>query len=165
MQTFLPYKDFSLVAKCLDNKRLNKQITEANQILDLITGKAVNKWINHTAVRMWQKYDVCLIYYIEAMVNEWHERGYKSHYYKFSNDNKTYIEPEWLSNPLLIQSHRNSLINKFPEHYKQFGWNYIENAPERAWWPVTPKSRAVLYSNKHWETIYINEPEKFSAIF
>jgi hypothetical protein len=36
MQTFLPYKDFDLSAKALDNKRLNKQILEGYQILNVL---------------------------------------------------------------------------------------------------------------------------------
>lgn len=33
MQVFLPFFDFRLVTLCLDNKRLNKQLVEAYQII------------------------------------------------------------------------------------------------------------------------------------
>lgn len=46
MQTFLPYADFSMSAKCLDYRRLGKQRVEAMQILNAIRGeKKVGKII------------------------------------------------------------------------------------------------------------------------
>jgi hypothetical protein len=152
MQTFLPYLDFSLCASILDKKRLNKQITEANQILALITGKTQNRWKNHTAVRMWLGYDACLRSYINSMVRQWHSYGFGSH--SFVDDPSIVIKPPWLENPIVIQSHRNSLLNKDFAHYSKFGWDYIKDAPKRCYWPVKPKSREVQNSNAEWEKLY-----------
>jgi len=53
MQTFLPYADFFKSAFVLDNRRLNKQITECKQIwIASVFGRG--NWTNHPAVRMWQ---------------------------------------------------------------------------------------------------------------
>jgi len=50
MQTFLPYKDYDQCAEILDNKRLNKQILEAYQILKVLSGKSPSgAWRNHPA--------------------------------------------------------------------------------------------------------------------
>ena len=52
MQIFLPYKNVFETAKCLDNRRLNKQITECNQILDAIDG--AKAWCNHPITKMYK---------------------------------------------------------------------------------------------------------------
>lgn len=155
MQTFMPYSDFELVAKCLDNKRLNKQITEAKQILDIIEGRTTNSWANHTAVRMWIGYENALRLYVNTMINEWRSRGYNSH----SSVAELYpvIMPPWISNSLVLISHRNSLLNKFPEHYSKFGWSLLENAPTRCYWPTEPKSEEVKKTNKQWEELFYDK--------
>lgn len=48
MQTFLPYSDFALCAKVLDNKRLGKQIVECRQIMQCLLGLREG-WRNHPA--------------------------------------------------------------------------------------------------------------------
>ena len=48
MQIFLPYKDIFETAKCLDIKRLNKQIIECEQILNTIDGESralLQRWL------------------------------------------------------------------------------------------------------------------------
>ncbi len=40
MQTFLPYTSTLACAQGLDNKRLNKQILEGYQILNILSGKS-----------------------------------------------------------------------------------------------------------------------------
>lgn len=47
MQTFLPYPNFTASAATLDDRRLNKQVVEAWQIL---TGRVPNR--NHPACLM-----------------------------------------------------------------------------------------------------------------
>ena len=52
MQIFLPYKDVFETAKCLDNRRLNKQIIECRQILDAIDENSKAS-CNHPIVKMY----------------------------------------------------------------------------------------------------------------
>lgn len=63
MQTFLPYASFSESAKVLDDKRLNKQIVEAYQILKAITLPDYG-WQNHPVVNMWRENELALLSYI-----------------------------------------------------------------------------------------------------
>ena len=62
MQTFLPYSDFIKCAQVLDYRRLNKQITEATQILKAIERKQ-GGWVNHPITKMWWNYSSCLKLY------------------------------------------------------------------------------------------------------
>ena len=51
MQTFLPYANFEDSAKVLDWRRLGKQRVEADQILNIISGKTEKLgWRNHPPV-------------------------------------------------------------------------------------------------------------------
>ena len=55
MQTFLPFPAKRDSLNALDNKRLNKQILETYQILNILTGNSKsNAWRNHPAVLMWE---------------------------------------------------------------------------------------------------------------
>jgi len=145
MQTFLtiPSTDFSKTAKTLDNKRLNKQALEAWQIL--MTNLSMDPegnyrkpkgWVNHPAVKMWKGYELNLYFYIEAMTNEWINRGFKTTIF----DKATYtIEcaetrkllfssdiPYWMRDKRLYfqitSSHRNALLCKEYDWYTQFNW-------------------------------------------
>jgi len=139
MQTFLPYPNFWPTAKCLDYRRLGKQRVEANQILNIITGKAKpNKkggiaWINHPAVKMWWGYENCLVLYRNVIISEWVSRGY--------NNNMPLLDvklpityPKWFGNKLFHASHRANLLRKDFEYYSQFGWN--EDPEMEYFWPI-----------------------------
>ncbi len=57
MQTFLPSANPVTSARLLDSKRLNKQILECYQILNVLSGKSKGGgWRNHPAVLMWKRY-------------------------------------------------------------------------------------------------------------
>lgn len=118
MQTFLPYPDFSEAAKCLDNKRLNKQFIEARQILKtLLFGGG---WANHPAVLMWKGYEGTLLKYCEAVSSECDSRKFKITFgtvqlYKIVQEVIHYLSysvPEWLGNEKLHSSHRSRLLCK-----------------------------------------------------
>lgn len=118
MQTFLPFENFEACARCLDNRRLSKQIVECQQIL------SHKGWDNHPAVKMWQGYDGLLKQYAYAMFQQF--------YYRFGNDHQswtwisaldlapTVYKPWWLGDERLHRSHRSRLWQKFPSYYKQF---------------------------------------------
>ena len=79
MQTFLPYTDFDKSAQVLDNKRLNKQILEGYQILNVLSNPDPKAgWRNHPAVKMWRGHEHGLFGYIESMVKEADIRGIKT---------------------------------------------------------------------------------------
>jgi hypothetical protein len=79
MQTFLPYKDFNKSAEVLDNKRLNKQILEGYQILNVLSNDDPKAgWRNHPAVKMWRGHEGQLWIYIMAMIKEADSRGIKT---------------------------------------------------------------------------------------
>jgi len=123
MQTFLPYERFHESAKCLDNKRLQKQIVECKQIyLALILPEY--GWKNHPAVKMWQRFEECLIQYALSCIEEWELRHKKIHVlneYFSTCPFLSHLEvPSWIGNPEFHLSHQSNLYRKDPEHYKQF---------------------------------------------
>ena len=77
MQTFLPSSNFIFAAQALDNKRLNKQILESYQILNVLSGNSTG-WRNHPAVRMWAGSEGVLYKYTQAMISEAKLRGIKT---------------------------------------------------------------------------------------
>jgi hypothetical protein len=79
MQTFLPYKDFDKTAHVLDSKRLNKQILEGYQIMNVLMNPDPRAgWRNHPAVKMWRGFENSLFDYILAMIREADRRGIKT---------------------------------------------------------------------------------------
>lgn len=79
MQTFLPYKDFDRTASILDSRRLNKQILEGYQIMNVLMSDDPRAgWRNHPAVKMWRGYENALFDYILAMIREADRRGIKT---------------------------------------------------------------------------------------
>ena len=78
MQTFLPHSNLILSAQALDSKRLNKQILEAYQILNVLSGNSpTGGWRNHPAVLMWKGHEYSLRSYAYTMIGEARKRGIK----------------------------------------------------------------------------------------
>lgn len=149
MQTFLPYPDFTMSARCLDNKRLGKQRIEAMQILNTLHGTSARGWPHHPATRMWEGHAGFLQRYYNEMVKEWIFRGFNhtptwGHVLLTPHTPETlipeyrYLElgvwPPWLGMPEFHASHRAALLAKLPEHYSQFGWT--EEPKIEYFWPV-----------------------------
>ena len=137
MQTFLPYSNFEKTAKCLDNKRLNKQIVEGVQILQCIMRMGNTRWRNHPVVKMWVGYETSLYYYICACYIDWKNRlllgkrggklGHKSYDWICRNREEIFKRhhtgiPYFLGNEKFHNSHKASLLFKNPEWYSQFDW-------------------------------------------
>lgn len=151
MQTFLPYPDFTMSARCLDRARLGKQRVEAYQVLRALHGDYVltRAWENHPATRMWRGHYSWLQRYYNEIIKEWIIRGYatelgtvvpydtiqpldETSVFVNSLDRGGY--PPWLGYPPLHASHRSSLLAKDPAWYSQFGW---EDEPKIGYvWPV-----------------------------
>jgi hypothetical protein len=141
VQTFVPVKLDTEVAKVLDNKRLNKQALEAWQILMVLTKldpmgnhREPKGWVNHPAVKMWRGHEGALSMYAKAMVIEWKRRGYNStigdkvdatvrtaiQMNRITADSG--INPDWRIDDAVMASHRLALLVKDYEWYSQFGW-------------------------------------------
>lgn len=135
MQTFLPYADFHEVAAVLDNKRLGKQRVEGLQILNIITTpNYVGGWMNHPAVHMWRGYAYALQAYVNEMITEWKRRGFQNTMRYYEVRHEEIVMPWWMGDPRLHDSHKSNLLRKYPEFYRQYGWNVPEDLPY--FWPV-----------------------------
>lgn len=146
MQTFVPLTStVDDIAKVLDNKRLNKQALEGWQILMTLleldpqgNHRVPKGWYNHPAVKMWRGHEMALFMYVNAMVEEWKSRGYKSTIgtkawgtiqvamSKGLVSDSNLDAPQWVEDKDLFEqiasSHRTALLNKDYEWYSQFGW-------------------------------------------
>lgn len=133
MQTFLPYKEYELVAESLDSKRLNKQILECYQILNVLSNPSPTAgWRNHPAVKMWRDHEFALYDYVQIMILEADYRGIKT---DKNSDNIFKLrkaqglswgmgKPEWMSVDDIMNrvttTHKANLYKKAPELYPQF---------------------------------------------
>lgn len=133
MQTFLPYPAMRDSLDALDNKRLNKQILETYQILNVLSGQSKSgAWSNHPAVLMWAGAENELWRYGMTAIALANMRGIKtennlanmdalaakaSRYW--GND-----EPMWRTNPTTIKrvnaTHKSNLYRKDPEYYAEY---------------------------------------------
>ena len=133
MQTFLPSSNFITASQMLDSKRLNKQILEGYQILNVLSGQSpTGAWRNHPAVRMWAGHELSLLTYIRAMIAEAKRRGIKT------DKNEDNIQalftkvgdswgsglPDWYFDEhklmRVVTTHKASLFNKDPFYYMKF---------------------------------------------
>ena len=163
MQTFVPLiSSYEDIAKTLDPRRLNKQALEGWQILMTLleldpqgNHRIPKGWVNHPAVKMWRGHEVALYDYVQAMVTEWIDRGYKSTIgakatatiaaaeSKGLLSSAAQLPPEWIQDSArfeqIASSHRLALLWKDYEWYSQFKWPEDEgNRPETYdyIWPV-----------------------------
>lgn len=133
MQTFLPSSNFATAAHMLDSKRLNKQILEGYQILNVLSGQSpTGAWRNHPAVKMWRGHEFILLKYVGAMIKEAKWRGIKTDKNE-SNINNLYNkasfawgneEPSWMHNKSklmrIVTTHKANLFKKDPLYYIKF---------------------------------------------
>ena len=145
MQTFLPQTDsFERIAQELDNKRLNKQVLEAWQLMLTLTQldprgehRDPKGWRNHPAAKMWAGHEKALVLYANTMCKVWLERGYNSTMLPKIEatflralelgrveDKLTY--PWWMNDKdryeQLASTHRVALLRKDYPWYSQFGY-------------------------------------------
>jgi hypothetical protein len=134
MQTFLNEYSFSATAEYLDNKRLNKQLTESRQILDILLINPNARWRNHPAVLMWKGHEYALWLYTKRIREECIERGFnvekntlqlQKHFQIMSDNPLTNSSmPEWWEDEVLkervVVTHRARLYVKNPVHYARY---------------------------------------------
>ncbi|NBP55859.1 hypothetical protein EBU71_04860 [bacterium] len=144
MQTFLTSTNSLECAQNLDSKRLNKQILEGYQILNVLSGRSkTGGWRNHPAVLMWKGYENGLWSYIESMVQIANLRGIKTEnnvknlnalyaecHKDWGNDHPTFWRDE-KKVMRIITTHRANLFKKDPIYYVryQYAVNSLYNAP------------------------------------
>ena len=144
MQTFLPYPEFDRSATCLDRQRLGKQRVECLGILKAL--RDGGGWSNHPAAKMWRGYENALVDYGVAVCREWIGRGYndtclaKIEAYR----NGASINPPWLGDLRLHDSHRSNLLRKDDAHYSANGWTVGPELPY-SW----PSSDGKTWKTKH----------------
>ena len=130
MQIFLPYPEPIMVARCLDKKRLNKQIIECDNIINAITGKST-AWKNHPVVHMYSNhldfifnYKLCLDCYRKGDTTK------ALIYNKYACS----AIPSFITNDFCNQ-HKRRLYTKDSVHYNQFqqygtsnhNWYIVDN--------------------------------------
>lgn len=144
MQTFLPSTNFAWAAQMLDSKRLNKQILEGYQILNVLSGQSpTGGWRNHPAVLMWKNHEGALSKYLDYMIAEAKIRNIKTDKNELNIKNLfnkvgkswNYAMPKWFDNDLdsmrIVTTHRANLFKKDPIYYAKFQYamNSLYNTP------------------------------------
>lgn len=109
------------MAKCLDPKRLRKQIIECDQILKAISGES-QAWKNHPVVKMYKEHWMWLDLYRRCLSA--YSRGQTDEAMVHNADASDY-EPPFLTSDFCDQ-HKRRLYTKAPELYPQF-WPYGES--------------------------------------
>jgi hypothetical protein len=133
VQTFLPYADFELSARCLDTKRLGKQRVECIQVLRGLTVPGYG-WRHHPAVKMWRGYEEALGRYALTCCEVWTELGFDdtcaatigadlaSAGVRSVRSQPELAEagalPRWLGDEEFHRSHRSSLVRKDADFYR-----------------------------------------------
>lgn len=151
MQTFIVSTDHEETGWILDRKRLNKQILEAYQILNVIRGNEFNSngritaWAHHPAVMMWVGYHDALAEYAWQLVSVANRRDINVSTYREILPPRTRSAPMpwWWESDVdkVIASHQASLYRKDDDHYFQYAWSQV-NKPELCcsrcnyWWPT-----------------------------
>jgi hypothetical protein len=132
VNTFLPYADFGLSVKCLDDRRCGKQRIEAYQLIQALFDPSKG-WSNHPACIMWRGYENALIYYYNLCVTEWISRGKQNT--KPLLPHGEVVMPWWVGWDHFHASHQASLLRKFPHYYGRY-FTYNEYYYNRGYlWP------------------------------
>lgn len=101
-------------AIALDNRRLNKQIIECQQILDALNG--AKAWSNHPCVLQYRGYEKWLEHYLSCLTLYKHNAYIHA---KTCSDLAQMCKPEWHTQEYFDQMKRR-LYSKNKEHYKQW---------------------------------------------
>ena len=170
MNTFLPYANFRSSAFALDQKRLNKQVSECKHIAAALAGETKG-YAFHPATLMWEGYLPALIEYARWCCYAFYRMRKKQHKYESwfeqkhtellhartledRRNNPDTMMPWWLGNPKFHASNRGILLHKNPAWYKkQFkGMRVPANKPDYVWpvhaarWKIENRKLFVLKS-------------------
>ena len=114
MQIFLPYKSPLETAKCLDKRRLNKQIIECHQIMRAINGET-KAWQNHPICKMYSNHLSFVSAYTETL------EAYKNNSPKIEaiNEKALSLLPSFITDEYCDVMKRR-LYTKDKNYYSQF---------------------------------------------
>jgi hypothetical protein len=164
MQVFVPFPQYTVSLGLLDRSRLQKQLIETSQIIDIILGLPTKKgtvrkgWLKHPALLAWKHNPGALIKYLKSNVNMLQVLGYKTDYAQsrleiYKNYDLPDDPPIWLGDELIHSSHRARLLQKgweqkldgqknadrVIEWYKSFDWPEMQDPmlmTKEYKWPV-----------------------------
>jgi len=148
MQVFVPFQDTREIAKCLDNKRLNKQLLEGRQLLNInASGRTKGAWVNHPAAKMVRGYEGWFYDYLKAMKRECNKRGIETtNNWNAINDIREHANvwndegtPLRWGDQRVHDSHQANLYRKDPIHYFDFRDTINKPCCSRClyYWPVS----------------------------
>lgn len=137
MQTFITGGGDSHGVANLDSKRLNKQLLEGRQILNVLVTiqkdpAAKVAWRNHPAVKMWAGYEFALYSYLLWVETECRKREIQTEKNMAAivdlamelDGSSLGRVPAWWTDPVrkdrIITSHRASLYKKDPDYYAEW---------------------------------------------
>jgi hypothetical protein len=152
MQTFFPLPSLKESAAVLDDQRLNCQVKEADQILDVLVlcrkhwgtrhpdGQHI-AWSTHPAVLQWVGHEWLLIAYRNTMRNERLRRGQNEQRPLVGQIGFEPAKPWWHGDDRYHSSHRAALLAKDFVHYSQFNWH--EQPALEYFWPVKHNERCI----------------------
>ena len=118
MQVFIPYPEPIKVARCLDKRRLHKQILECKQIIAAIEG-ANTRWANHPVVKMYMPHKKWLSCYLTTLELFW--KGFTESA-EIASKEADVFRPIWMKHQL-CETHKRRLYKKDPAYYSEFA-NY-----------------------------------------
>ena len=119
MQVFIPYPSPIEVARCLDKRRLNKQIIECHKIISAASGKAT-AWASHPVVKMYKNNLEWLQLYTDVL--EYYRDGREDIAIHLSNQADR-GRPSWMTEAL-CNSHKRRLAEKDSNFYYKFFKEY-----------------------------------------
>lgn len=148
MNTFAPYPDLARSAASLDRVRLWKQVIEAEQLVNVLTGETAHwknpkAWTNHPAAVMWRGAVNGLKAYFNAVLVEClsKARGINTGRYRpydLTGDGVPFpAMPWWWGEDGVHASHRANLLRKDPVWYGAFGWAESPDLPHV--WPAATR--------------------------
>lgn len=150
MQTFIISPYYQETAEILDNRRLNKQITEAGQLIDIISGKK-DYYKNHPATRMWFGHLCALKLYYNMMLEVWLSRGkkYKNSPFVIFGPSFSCHIPSWILDSRIHETHKQRLCQKDFDFYKPKFPELVFDSTVDYLWPVFKNDKLGMeYVNK-----------------
>lgn len=134
VNTFIVSSDLAASAACLDNKRLWKQVLEADQIIKSLEtsrdSKAPGGWSNHPAVKMWSGHVSLLKHYYNIHIDEWAKRGGRNNSKVKYTINEQLTYPWWWYVESVYYAYRANLLRKDPHHYCQVFTQFNASIPQ-----------------------------------
>lgn len=148
MQIFATSPSFSISAKVLDSRRMNKQVIECNQIYRALIGESIG-WRNHCVTRLWSKYPLSVIAFGWACFYELKSRGLNPCQPCVNPDDistiydRSDLVPPFLWDKKMTDAMKSHLLAKDFPHYSQFGWKV---PIKRGYYALDRTGRLTLYS-------------------